>query len=688
MLIPKLNKLNTNLSKNHHEKLISSPLQLLEIQVANAKTNSATPESNRLISSPIINQELNQNLHLKLQEKTSIDKKMDDYNERNSIYSFDSVSTNGRLLDRLGLDNDTSDDQVNDHANNHSNNEIPYNNVFNNDSNDPIPLDDDNDEFDPLRRDSMISIQSTGRLLDRLGLDDDEFVKRNSTIQKPHQPRPTNPRQPNLPQHQQRQPTNHLTGNLQHQRHPPNHLPRNPQQAQQFLNSVINKPKPNNQNQQQQALQRKKSVNVKNVNVVYSKRSNSISSFSADFQLSRNSSMKSEYTVDQPIEDDSDNETINSVDTYTGNSSASIGIIENDLYNDDTSISDDEVFKHPGPIDQTLRNSNESLTDSLDLKSAANVESFNPPNALPHNLLGRSPSAPIVSQNSSNDSFPKPPSLSPQQRRVTSDNINTSPSSISSSPNPSPAPPNSELSVESRTKMAIQLRSMGNHREASYQLQIAANRPNNYPKAMYLYALALRFGQGVKKNDRHCLKWLVKSILISIMYDTLRSSDAPNISITLNNYVTKLNDLQPEEMISMIYKSLLKEKDYDDPIKIYNHFNQMGESNLSKLINNLNKQNNVMYCAYHELGNSIINGWGLKKSDEVIGITLLSKAGSLGNVNSMIQLGEMWCNKSKYHKKDHYLAAAWLRLSELFGAKSIGNSWIYKEKYMEVKKKK
>ena len=77
--------------------------------------------------------------------------------------------------------------------------------------------------------------------------------------------------------------------------------------------------------------------------------------------------------------------------------------------------------------------------------------------------------------------------------------------------------------------------------------------------------------------------------------------------------------------------------------------------------------------------------WGLENRDEINGIKCISKAGSLGYVNSMVELGEIWCSKSKYHKKDPHKAAAWLRLGEIFGVKSMGNSWIYKDKYMITK---
>ena len=119
---------------------------------------------------------------------------------------------------------------------------------------------------------------------------------------------------------------------------------------------------------------------------------------------------------------------------------------------------------------------------------------------------------------------------------------------------------------EQRTNYALHLRSIGNHREASYQLQIAANIPFNYPKAMFLYAMALKYGQGVKQNDRHAIKWLTKCILLSSL-----SINSSNISIVID----KLNGLPLEDVVRLIMKNLRNTVDKDvhkngqDPLSLY-----------------------------------------------------------------------------------------------------------------------
>ncbi|CAI5757476.1 unnamed protein product [Candida verbasci] len=238
---------------------------------------------------------------------------------------------------------------------------------------------------------------------------------------------------------------------------------------------------------------------------------------------------------------------------------------------------------------------------------------------------------------------------------------------------------NSDLSAEERTSLALELRSLGKHREASYQLQISSNEPYNYPRAMFLYAMALKFGQGVKQNDNHAVKWLCKCILVSSSH--LNSS---NVSMILD----KLNFLSSDEIIKLIVKNLDNTID-KDPLQngqnlpnLDSHFQKLTKAQIAKVVNISNKKLDVIACSYHELGNYLLLGIGISSKDEMNGINLLSKAGSMGYIPSMIQLGELWTSKTKNHKKDLVKAAGWLRVSEFFGFKSIGNSWIYKEKYM------
>lgn len=600
-----------------------------------------------------------------------------DSQDRESIYSFDSVSTNGRLLDRLGLDTESVDE------------------------NQP---DVDDDVFDPNKRNSVASIQFTGRLLDRLGLDDRQFTNRDSQL-------------PPLPR-QQPAPISLRSNSINQQRYPASQFLNNSQQKI-FLGNVINKNKQIGPTGGIRIQNINKPINLMN-DLSSPRRTNSIKSVQADIAFDSSSesgssaqSMASASSISELPELDrlkSNQSTIqetpltpkqfrvkesnvhqvsSSTAEYTLANDDAASQYANVLNDDDASlyVEDDNDDKLYTKSVHTKKNYYQDL-DEFDFNSSNDSinESSRPstvqsPQVKPSPMRSVSDSSTpkdfmVHQRNTSNSSIPGFLTNSPSSRRVISDSkVTDSPASAYSSSEsgfPSPSPQSSDLSAESRTKLAIQLRSMGNHREASYQLQICANFPHNYPKAMFLYGMALRYGQGVKKNDRQSIKWLAKAILASNM--TLAN---------LNNYVSKINELQPEDLIFLVNKAT--NEDYD-PTKFFDYYTSLPEAQQAKILHV--KHANIVLNAYHELGNAMINGWGLTKSDELMGINFLSKAGSAGHVESMVQLGEIWCSKSKHHKKDLFQAAAWLRLSELFGAKSIGNSWIYKEKYMPKKPKK
>ncbi|KAI5951252.1 hypothetical protein KGF54_004326 [Candida jiufengensis] len=242
-----------------------------------------------------------------------------------------------------------------------------------------------------------------------------------------------------------------------------------------------------------------------------------------------------------------------------------------------------------------------------------------------------------------------------------------------------------DLSPEERTNIALELRKQGNQREASYQLQIAANEPFNYPKAMYHYAVSLKYGYGVKQNFSSSSKWICKCILISSVNIKNDESDQHTISVLVN----KLNKLSHSEIMNLILSTLENTKNSDiynngsNPEEMYLIFKQYDKLKINHVISINKNKSDVVALSYYELGNFFLGGLiSNSKDDEINGIICLSKSASLGYIHAMEQLGEIWTNKTKAHKKDLAKAAAWLRSSEIFGVKSIGNSWIYKDKYL------
>lgn len=235
-------------------------------------------------------------------------------------------------------------------------------------------------------------------------------------------------------------------------------------------------------------------------------------------------------------------------------------------------------------------------------------------------------------------------------------------------------------SLEASTKKAIQLRMLGNHREASYQLQISASPPYNYPKAMYLYAQALKLGQGVKLNEALAVKWLCRCVLVSYIIETT-ALDEPSLS----KYVSRLNELPPGELLKLVKQNI--DADNLDPFVIFDEFLSYPSSTVTRIVTSNLKDGNTVGGAYYQLGKSLIQGSGVPK-DEVGARLVFAKSASLGYGDAMVALGELWSSKSKHFKKDLTIAALWLRIGEMFGKKDLGNSWIYKEKYMERPKVK
>lgn len=267
------------------------------------------------------------------------------------------------------------------------------------------------------------------------------------------------------------------------------------------------------------------------------------------------------------------------------------------------------------------------------------------------------------------------PALYANGREIMSSSSNCSTTSIETSIGPVFNPNlKFDSSFDKLVKQALQAKAQGNFRESSYQLQTLANTPNNYPRAMYLYGKALKLGQGVKLNESHAVKWFSRCILVSYIVETVTID-----STSMNNYATKLSELDPQECVKMVQKNI--ESEDIDPINLFAKFSQLPQLVMNKLIQNNSKDNNAVGGAYYQLGECILQGLGTLNKDEITGRMFLTKAASCGSSEAMVKLGELWTAKSKHFKKDLHQAAAWLRLGEHFGIKIIGNSWIYKEKY-------
>ncbi|KAH4932740.1 hypothetical protein HBI79_093630 [Parastagonospora nodorum] len=86
-----------------------------------------------------------------------------------------------------------------------------------------------------------------------------------------------------------------------------------------------------------------------------------------------------------------------------------------------------------------------------------------------------------------------------------------------------------------------------------------------------------------------------------------------------------------------------------------------------------------LVLAMYELANCFRNGWGIKK-DPAAAKQYYETAANLGDTDAMNEVA--WCYTEGFGtKKDRFKAAQFLRLAESKGNKTLGNTWIWKDKY-------
>ncbi|KAF2173016.1 hypothetical protein M409DRAFT_62650 [Zasmidium cellare ATCC 36951] len=86
-----------------------------------------------------------------------------------------------------------------------------------------------------------------------------------------------------------------------------------------------------------------------------------------------------------------------------------------------------------------------------------------------------------------------------------------------------------------------------------------------------------------------------------------------------------------------------------------------------------------LVLAIFELANCFRHGWGVK-TDAIAARQYYETAANLGDTDAMEEAA--WCYLEGFGgAKDKFKAAQYLRLGESQGKKSVGNSWIWKDKY-------
>ncbi|KAI0841025.1 HCP-like protein [Hypoxylon sp. FL0890] len=93
-----------------------------------------------------------------------------------------------------------------------------------------------------------------------------------------------------------------------------------------------------------------------------------------------------------------------------------------------------------------------------------------------------------------------------------------------------------------------------------------------------------------------------------------------------------------------------------------------------------------LVLAIFELANCFRHGWGIPR-DPVAAKQYYETAANLGDTDAMNEVA--WCYLEGFGcKKDKYAAARYYRLAEENGNKTLGNTWIWKDKYNPTNSKK
>ncbi|KAJ5584628.1 uncharacterized protein N7459_004428 [Penicillium hispanicum] len=188
------------------------------------------------------------------------------------------------------------------------------------------------------------------------------------------------------------------------------------------------------------------------------------------------------------------------------------------------------------------------------------------------------------------------------------------------------------VTADDHITKGIDLHEKGSLNESTYHLRIAAKQ--NHPTGMLLYALACRHGWGMRSNQQEGVRWLRKAV-DSVGLEMLENPDAPGASRA---------------------KELQKAYRAQFALSIY------------------------------ELGVSYLNGWGIDQ-DKSLALRCFEIAGQWGDVDALAEAGFCYA-EGVGCKKDMKKAARFYRQAESSGMSMVGNSWIYKDKYLAEEESK
>ncbi|BDD54472.1 hypothetical protein MPDQ_004999 [Monascus purpureus] len=185
------------------------------------------------------------------------------------------------------------------------------------------------------------------------------------------------------------------------------------------------------------------------------------------------------------------------------------------------------------------------------------------------------------------------------------------------------------LTAEDHVTLGIECHEKGSLNESTYHLRLAAKM--NDPTGMLLYALACRHGWGMRPNQQEGVRWLQKAL------------DCVGVELLTDHANGSSGTSRAQEMVRKTHRAQFA-------------------------------------LSVYELGVSHLNGWGIKQ-DKALALRCFEIAAQWGDVDAMAEAGFCYV-QGVGCKKDMKTAARYYRMAEANGMSMVGNSWIYKEKYM------
>jgi TPR repeat protein len=186
-----------------------------------------------------------------------------------------------------------------------------------------------------------------------------------------------------------------------------------------------------------------------------------------------------------------------------------------------------------------------------------------------------------------------------------------------------------DTTAQEHCDIGLELHEAGELLKSTYHIRLAARA--GLPEAMFWYGLACRHGWGMRENKAEALQWLRRAV------------DSGQLEIAEDEDSSKHG--QPADLAKK-------------------------------------KKHRAQYAvAIYELGKCYMNGWGAAQ-DKALALRCYEIAGNWGDADALVEAGYCYA-EAVGCKKDMKKAAKFYRQAEAKGVSMVGNSWIYKDKYMD-----